>query len=1030
MEALFRNILTAGFHGSLVIAAVLLLRPLLKKGPKKFLCMLWLLAFIRLLLPFEVESSLSLQPQAQPEFTQVQQISQSHTPVAPEVVAPSQEIHFDTALTPPKADRPDLQPQPPVSPAVPALPQASLSHIAVLSWIWLGVSSLFLVFSLYSYGRLRLSVRDAIKARGAWESEHIETAFILGFIRPRIYIPMGMDPLTRKYILAHERTHLEKGDQWLKLFGYLALALHWFNPLAWVAYIFLCKDIELACDERVVQFMDLAQRKAYSSALLRCSANHIHLAACPVAFGEVSVKERIKAVLHYKKPAFWISLTCVAAIIFVVVCLMTNPRKPEVSEENPIKTTEAAAEQEKAPSKDGPMLHLKQSEIQYTCQQAIDRLKALDSNYLFTEYLQDDESVEFDPELYQSEFRRFGSDYISLGVPDQTGYRSGRLQYGEMTAMYAGDYWAIDDVSYESDPNETLDHFGPNGVTVTFPEGTGIIDGHTLSFRGEWLSPFAEPDHPSTGIFTYEFDDDGNLKKVTKNYSFKREDETKVTVYESMTVMVEDPEITRAEIQKAADSAITWEEIDTRRVMDEQVTEIPSNKTDFDQNFMMGSGQMGWNFQNGGWFMKFGAENATETGLDLAFEFAGAFGENEKFRVSGNAVTDSTFYLETLKDEKWVKYPLAREGSNTLEPQNIASGKRFHVDWTDSYGPLPGGFYRIGMYYTLTTDAGDEERQFCYAKFRIYDKTMNEALEFCRNSLQNLLDQDHYHLIATSNMLLVNGENEFDTIVENVWKSGNNYYLTRSYFDHDQHNAGIMGSMIIDGQGYALDFEDTDKTKYSRKSVADFVDRENVELWTFYYQFFDSLVKDVIQQENTITVISSNNYTSRFTRQEMVFYYDASENLEKIQIYYVDKIDDTKHLDQEMIVQKDTDQQIDATIAAMSSGKTPSFSYAEDRKEIENLDTGVRTKNFVNTASGAMGDSLTIIERAKKDCTLPAVMDMEPGTNMAEVFYDADADMWKVEFTASWDSTIYEAVYLDAQGVTQLTVQKKLPAEY
>ena len=179
--------------------------------------------------------------------------------------------------------------------------------------------------SLISYTHLRRQVKDARKIRGGWECEGLETAFVLGFLKPKIYIPAGVSDNTRQQILAHERTHLDKGDHWIKLIGFLALVLHWFNPLVWVSYILLCKDIEMACDQRVVQFMDLPERKAYSAALLDCSTHKVHYAACPVAFGEVSVKYRIKSVLSYKKPAFWISLLGVLAIAFVAVCLGTNP---------------------------------------------------------------------------------------------------------------------------------------------------------------------------------------------------------------------------------------------------------------------------------------------------------------------------------------------------------------------------------------------------------------------------------------------------------------------------------------------------------------------------------------------------------------------------------------------------------------------------------------------------------------------------------------------------------------------------------
>ena len=298
MNAFFQTILTTSFHGSIVILAVLLLRLVLHKAPKKYICMLWMLAGLRLLMPIPLESSFSLQPQ-------------------------------DIQITVP----------------------ASLS--TVLMGIWIVMAAVIGVYSLVSYIRLRLRVMDAVKVPGGWESDRIETAFVLGFIKPKIYIPTGMSKETRKQILAHERTHLDKGDHWIKMIGFLALALHWFNPLVWISYVLLCKDIEMACDERVIQFMELDERKAYSSALLRCSTNQVHYAACPVAFGEISVKYRIKSILNYRKPGFWICLLAVIAFVFVCVCLMTSPKTVvevpvdadvplrEISQEDPAKFTPA-----------------------------------------------------------------------------------------------------------------------------------------------------------------------------------------------------------------------------------------------------------------------------------------------------------------------------------------------------------------------------------------------------------------------------------------------------------------------------------------------------------------------------------------------------------------------------------------------------------------------------------------------------------------------------------------------------------------
>ena len=354
MNTLFQNILTASFHGSIVILAVMLLRLALKKTPRKYICLLWLLAGLRLLMPFQIQSDLSLQPSADPVAQVQQQINRSQSPAAPENFSPA-DLEVPSPVQTPEA-LPDIQSPvttvisstPSHTPETTPEPDTGFDFLSVLPWFWFGIACCFGIYSLYTYLTLKLKVREAVKIPGGWECDRIETAFILGFIRPNIYIPMGMTPEEQRYILAHERTHLDKGDHWFKMVGFLALALHWFNPLVWAAYILLCKDIEIACDERVVQFMELEERKAYSAALLNCSSNRAHFAACPVAFGEVSVKERIKSVLSYKKPSFWISLVGVIAIVFVAVCLVTSPAR---------KDAEAAGDTEPASVSDAVSVH-------------------------------------------------------------------------------------------------------------------------------------------------------------------------------------------------------------------------------------------------------------------------------------------------------------------------------------------------------------------------------------------------------------------------------------------------------------------------------------------------------------------------------------------------------------------------------------------------------------------------------------------------------------------------------------------------
>lgn len=320
MSELFRNVLNASFQGGVVIAVVLLARLVLKKAPKKYVCLLWVLVGLRLLCPVTFESSLSLQPQdqfvTQAEWSELQALGtvtldrEEETPLVQE-----EPVHISAYIPPADAE---------------ATQSRRIHWAELLPCVWLAGAGILAVYSIASYGLLRRRVREAVKlTEGVWECAGIDTAFILGYLRPEIYIPAGLSEENRQFILEHERVHLKRGDHWMKLIGFAALAVHWFNPLVWAAYILMCRDIEMACDESVVKNMALEERKAYSAALLSCSVNHRSIAACPVAFGEVSVKQRILGVLNYRKKSFWFTLIAVASVIFVAVCFLTSPAAGE-----------------------------------------------------------------------------------------------------------------------------------------------------------------------------------------------------------------------------------------------------------------------------------------------------------------------------------------------------------------------------------------------------------------------------------------------------------------------------------------------------------------------------------------------------------------------------------------------------------------------------------------------------------------------------------------------------------------------------
>ena len=321
MKELFLPFLTAGLSASVLILAVILARLALYKAPKRYICLLWLLVGLRLLIPFTVESRLSLQPD-QSAVTQLGAVvlpqQQVPAPVAPgqnsdPVTRPSAPLTENAPATAPSTDS--------LSPDVAAAPDYGV----IAAWVWILGAGGMLAYATISYHALKRKLRWAVPlARGVFEDASVRSPFLLGYLKPRIYLPSQAAEY-REHILAHERCHIRRGDNWTKLIGFICLALHWYNPMVWLAYSLLSRDTEMACDEAVIRTMDTQQRKAYSAALLSCAAGRQRFSACPVAFGEDNVKQRILKVLHYKKPAFWLSILAVVAVIAIAVCFLTNP---------------------------------------------------------------------------------------------------------------------------------------------------------------------------------------------------------------------------------------------------------------------------------------------------------------------------------------------------------------------------------------------------------------------------------------------------------------------------------------------------------------------------------------------------------------------------------------------------------------------------------------------------------------------------------------------------------------------------------
>ena len=337
MTTLFLGFLNRSLSAAVLIFAVVLVRLVFKKAPRWLLCALWALAAVRLVCPVSIESVLSLIPSAEP--------------VQPEIVYSAAPAITSGIPAVDAIVNPPLQAAFTPSPAQSANPLQILTWIA--AWVWLGGCAVLVLYAVVSALRLRLRVRTAVRLEGnVFQSEFVPSPFILGVLRPRIYLPFSLEPDAQDMVLAHERAHLRRGDQLWKPLGFLLLTAYWFNPVCWLAYVLFCRDIEAACDEKVVRELGDGCKAAYSRALLQCSVPRRMITACPLAFGETGVRGRIKSVLNYKKPAFWLVLAAVVVSIAVAVCFLTDPKQDteQTEEEPPVSSAvDGPAEEDSAP---------------------------------------------------------------------------------------------------------------------------------------------------------------------------------------------------------------------------------------------------------------------------------------------------------------------------------------------------------------------------------------------------------------------------------------------------------------------------------------------------------------------------------------------------------------------------------------------------------------------------------------------------------------------------------------------------------
>ena len=928
MERFLQNLLTASIHGSILIFAVLLLRLVLLKTPKKYICYLWLLAGIRLLLPIEIRSDLSLQPEFTLSFAKI----------------------------------------------------SSLKWAAVLPWVWAVIAACFAIYSLISYLKLKNQVRDAIRIRGGWESNKIETAFILGFIKPKIYIPMGMDSQSRQNILAHERTHLDKGDHWIKMIGFLALALHWFNPLVWVAYILLCKDIETACDERVIRFMELDERKAYSSALLRCSSHRAHFAASPVAFGEVSVKQRILSILKYKKPSFWLSLLGVLAFFFVAVCFLTSP---------PAAQTEVLSPEEQE--------NLAKIEA---CREELEAQFAKEAFCAAIQGRTSNGSVRWTAKLYWQ-----GEDTLwTLCTSYQEGIAEGYMERAGKHYAWYSDSWMLVDKA-DTRFGQWLDLFRWDMDTAAFVEDTQEDGYDRLRFTTQWEG---EDQTIHTQTVQYTSKDTSVWVQIERpNYP----DVDIIALCFGENVFFPESSKPISQVFEEAEAAIRDENV-TNAELESQVV-----------------------YNDWGVSFRVAADRLSSTGSDISF-YQMEFGK-------GNLFTTDEYWIEKYTDGTWEQVPTVTTPNWEGKGYGVAkmNSTYEYLDWSPLYGQLEPGLYRMGKRFENRGQEGNGVTRLpAYAEFTILETVNGDtpeakaAVERCYTKLEELKQRKVLHWKTVS---AKDSEDE-------VWADGEDFLHITHFFGPDVPEEQLTenerrltprtDTMVrYEGVGYVTLREDPDIPASKDLGLAISTLSPTRGGWSWYGSIGEDLNMSFYERKNQpisfpegIGVISDEKVCFAAVwdvgdgTQEMDIYtyrFDEDGNL----VYMEFKpIDDGPERVFSMEIFADTQTEIQEKIqSAVRDVVTEPFSWTQDQAKYTSGDFNVRQDSFVNTQVSHVTGPVQAARLAKQE--YPNL----PNEYAIQVFRDDTMGMWKVTIkteVAVQSEYEYRDVYLSDSGVTQLLV--------
>ena len=1012
LQNIFLTIWNMSLTGSIIILFVLLARLMLRKAPKVFSYALWSVVLFRLLCPVSVSSVFSVlnftkaaEPVSQSAVTTMDYsgvdipvfipFSENELEIEePIIVVPEyQEPQLEDSYIPDNgmgfAETPDVE-----IPQAPAEPGHEPIYYAVIIWlVGLGV---MLIYNVISCIRLFRQIEGAAPLRKElYLADYISTAFVLGIINPKIYLPSYLSQEERGYIIAHERCHIKRKDHVFRLLAYLALCLHWFNPLVWLAFVLSGKDMEMSCDEAVIRMYGPRIRAEYSQSLLRLATGHRSFALTPLAFGEGDTKERVINLSKWKKPKLWAIICALICCIGILVACATNPTASTEQE----KGTDISLPTETAETSvwDGEV------DAKEICIQAIEKL--LNADHYCIQHEQ-----ELPGEVLTTLYKRHGDNYLVDVIGDDR-YFGSRVYFEGSYGMYYGDYWVWEDY-VRADGNDWLKTWSPDYAETSNWE----VNNDTISYFATWPDVgiySSTRHHEGTCIFT--FNTDGTLKHVQREYVTMEGEELVSGVVVKITPCPTPAEVVYADIKAIADQCITQEQLEQYRLEKKTVSEIPSNKTTYDTNYELGAGQMRWYFFNEGWQTAIGAENITATSATI---FHCESNDGHKALVA-----EDSFWLEKLVDGKW-QYVDENKTSVSVQKQSVDvtwnTKGSYTIDWSSSYGALKPGFYRLGRYYTVTLNSGESETQPCYAKFRIMDGETEDLVKTCRTGIENLMNWNHHIKIYE----LIDNDVFIDFKTEQ-WKCGN-MYLARTVKTRVDESIRVDGRMYREEKFYELQWSgDSASSPISGWQRLGYGSTRDFNLWSSMFNPFDDQIESAVKNGNSIVITLGDVFYGNDSENDFVvltYEFDDDGMLTHVKRVYAPTLDckmDEMVLEMELTVMDTPGIEIKDTVMGQDVSKPIPFTYTMDVDDYPDA----RKDGFVNVEPVSGINMETAILLADRECTMK-VMDANTGEryNIIEVFYDDTAKMWKVVLRYSQNIDGDQAIYINDRGITQMVV--------